>query len=128
MRGTRFLIIAAAALFLTACTTRPIYNVSQAPISASKASPSMDEIQKAIVRAGIALGWQMTPDRPGHVLGRIALRNHVAVVDIDYNQTSYSIKYKESTNLDYNGAQIHKNYNGWVQNLDKAIRTELMRL
>ena len=69
-----------------------------------------------------------TPDRPGHVLGRLALRTHVAVVDIDYTDRTYSIRYKDSTNLDYNGTTIHRNYNGWIENLDKAIKAQLTAL
>jgi hypothetical protein len=35
---------------------------------------------------------------------------------------------KDSTNLDYDGNTIHKNYNGWVENLDKAIRVQLAKI
>ena len=118
----------ATALLLAACTTKPIYTVTEAPVQANKPNPSLEEVGKAIVRAGATLGWQMTPDRPGHVLGRLALRDHVAAVDIDYNERTYNIKYKESTNLNYGGTMIHRNYNGWIQNLDKAIRAQLATL
>ena len=128
MRSVVKVIMLAAALLLVGCTTKPIYSVVDAPLAASKPNPSMDDISKAIVRAGTGLGWQMTPDRPGHVAGRLALRNHVAVVDVDYTPQTYSIKYRDSTNLDYNGTSIHRNYNGWIQNLDKAIRAQLAAL
>ena len=118
----------ATALLLAACTTKPIYNVTQAPVQANKPNPSMEDVSKAIMRAGAGLGWQMTPDRPGHMLGRLALRDHVAVVDIDYNDKTYSIRHKESTNLDHKGDTIHRNYNGWIQNLEKAIRAQLATL
>ena len=122
-------VVAAAGLALMfGCTTQPIMNVSDAPVSTNKPKASMDDIRTAIVRAGAGLGWQMTPDRPGHITGRLALRTHVAVVDIDYSLKSYSIKYKESTNLDQDGDKIHRNYNGWIQNLDKAIKTQLSLL
>jgi hypothetical protein len=103
-------------------------NVTGAPIQSSKPKPSTDEIRQAIVRAGAGLGWEMKPDRPGHITGRLALRTHVAVVDIDYTQTEYSIKYRESTNLDHSDGKIHRNYNGWIQNLDKGIKTQLLTL
>ena len=45
-----------------------------------------------------------------------------------YDTKSYSIKYKDSSNLNYDGKSIHKNYNGWVENLDKAIRSNLVAL
>ena len=31
-------------------------------------------------------------------------------------------------NLQYDGKTIHSNYNGWIQNLDKAINRELLAL
>jgi hypothetical protein len=49
----------------------------------------------------------------------------MAVVDVNYTPQTYSITYKDSSNLGYDGQSIHKNYNGWVQNLDKAIRAQL---
>ena len=48
-----------------------------------------------------------------------------AVVDIEYDAKTYWIEYKDSTNLDYTGSSIHKNYIGWIENLDKAIRAQL---
>ena len=85
-------------------------------------------MERSIIRAGSQLGWVMTPVRPGLVSGRLDLRTHIAVVDVPYDAKSYSIKYKESTNLNADGANIHKNYNGWIENLDRNIRAELLRL
>jgi len=116
-------------LLLAGCaTTQPVFDVTQAPVVTNKPNPSMDDVRQAVVRAGSTLGWQMNPDRAGHVTGRLLLRTHVAVVDVDYTQNAYSIKYRESTNLDYSDGKIHRNYNGWIQNLDKAIRIQLQNL
>jgi hypothetical protein len=49
----------------------------------------------------------------------------VAVVDIKYNTKTYSIIYKSSQNLDYDGKNIHSNYNGWIQRLNQAIQSQL---
>ena len=113
-------------LLLVACRTADLYNVQNAP-GASKAV-SMADVETAIRRAGHGLGWQITPQGPGRAEGTLALREHRAVVDITYDTKSYSIKYKDSTNLDASDGQIHKNYNGWIQNLDKAISRELLAL
>jgi hypothetical protein len=124
-RAFRGIVVAAAAVLLVACATQPVQNVSQTPIVTNKANASTDDIRQAIVRAGTGLGWQMKTDRPGHVLGTLTLRTHVAVVDIEYDRKAYSINYKDSTNLEYSGSTIHKNYNGWIQNLDRAIKAQL---
>ena len=123
----RVALIAAAVALLAACTSRPIVNVSNAPVVTAGKAATMQDVQAAIVRAGNGLGWQMTPVQPGLVTGRLALRTHVAVVEVPYDTKSYSINYKESVNLDAKEGNIHKNYNGWVENLDKAIKTELLR-
>lgn len=112
---------------LGGCRSAEIYNVSGAHVVANKAV-SMEDVQKAIVRAGVALGWEMKPVEPGLILGTLHLRTHMAMVDIKYDTNTYSITYKDSTNLDYNGHNIHKNYNGWIQNLDNGIRSQLTSL
>lgn len=128
VRVYRGIVIAAAAVLLAACATQPVQTVSQVPIVTNKANPSIDDIRQAIVRAATGLGWQVKTDRPGHMLGTLTLRTHVAVVDIDYDTKAYSIKYKDSTNLFYDGSSIHKNYNGWIQNLDRQIKAQLSTL
>ena len=65
---------------------------------------------------------------PGNILATLNLRTHMAQVDVSFDTKAYSIQYKDSTNLNYNGTSIHSNYNGWVQNLDKSIRTQLSLL
>jgi hypothetical protein len=107
--------------------TAPIYDVVNAPVVSNKAA-SMDDVNKAIVRAGTQLGWVITPESPGKLTGRIALRTHTAVVDITHDSRTFNIKYRDSTNLEASGDQIHKNYNGWIQNLEKGIRAQLATL
>ncbi|MEO8485081.1 MAG: hypothetical protein ABI585_01970, partial [Betaproteobacteria bacterium] len=99
----RFTIAIAAAAFLAGCTIRPVLNVNDAPVVTAARPATMQDVQTAIVRAGNTLGWQMTPVRPGLVAGRLELRTHVAVVDVAYDTRAYSIRYKDSVNLDAGG-------------------------
>ncbi len=125
----RMLLAAVAAVALAACTSQPIYNVKGAPVEAAGGKPpTMGDVEKAIVRAGSGLGWKMQPVKPGHVVGTINLRSHTAVVDVTYNTRTYDITYKDSVELNYDGSNIHRNYNGWIQNLDKGIRAQLLNL
>lgn len=127
MRTRKWAVILASvfAILLVSCRVAPVYNVSDAQIVSDKASMSLDDVSKAIMRAGGGLGWQMKPVTPGHMVGTLYLRTHVAVVDIAYTTKSYSITYKDSKDLQYDGTSIHSNYNGWVQNLKKAIDVQL---
>lgn len=118
------LIFAASLVVLAGCRTAPIHDVVAAPVVTSK-PVTMEVVQNAIVVAGTQLGWKMEPLNPGTITGTIELRTHRAVVEVTYDTKTYNIKYKDSLNLDYNGTSIHKNYNGWIENLDKAIQVQL---
>ena len=123
------LIIAVGILLVAACAPAPVLNVSNAPVeTASRQKASLDEVGKAITRAGVALHWEMKTVKPGNIVGTLKWNVHLAVVDITYDTKTYSITYKDSTNLKYNGETIHKNYNRSIKNLDRDIRAQLSAL
>ena len=129
MNFRRILVVVSVMLLVAACTSRPIVNVTDQPVvSAAGKELTADQVRNAIVAAGNGLGWVMTPVSPGLVSGRLMLRDHVAVVDVRYSAKTFSITYKDSTNLNYKDGQIHRNYNGWIENLDRDIRNELLRM
>jgi glyceraldehyde-3-phosphate dehydrogenase/erythrose-4-phosphate dehydrogenase len=116
-----------AAALLTACAVPvPIQNVDKATISsAADKALSADQVREAIFRAGNGLGWIVKEAGPGKLVGTLVLRTHMAVVDIAYSPTHYSITYSSSVNLKEGGGKIHPNYNGWIQNLTRAIDAQL---
>jgi hypothetical protein len=106
------------------CTSVPIHNV------ASAVPPGMtaEQVREAIVTAAARRRWVVQEQSPSSMLATIDVRGkHSATVDITYDTTGYAIAYRDSSNLDYEDGEIHKNYNGWVIKLDKAIRKELFR-
>ncbi len=117
---------ASAAVLLVAlclgCRTAPVLNVEDATVPPGLAAA---DVHDAIVSAVPRRGWYVKLDEPGHVVARLDRRDHSATVDIAYMSTSYSITHQESTNLKFDGTHIHKNYNGWVTNLNTDIQTEL---
>jgi hypothetical protein len=118
------LLLAVAAL--AGCNTMPIQNVSEAPaVNATGRTLSHEQVRGAIVRAGAALGWQIRDEGPNMLVGTLNLRKHTAVIEIPYSARSYGIKYRSSINLDEKDGQIHKNYNGWIQNLTHGINAQL---
>jgi hypothetical protein len=127
MKKLMWVVAAFAMLAATGCNTlQPVYEVVDSPIDSGGKPMTMDAVQKAIQRAGVGLGWQIKPVKPGQMTGQLDLRTHRALVDITHNTKTYSIKYRDSTDLAAKDGQIHRNYNGWVQNLDKAIRAQLL--
>ena len=103
-----------------ACATQqPIHDVIDARIVVPESkSLSMGEVRTAIERAGRSLGWQLLAERPGVFSGRLSLRAHVAVIEIEHDDRTYSIRYRDST---------HHAYNEWIEKLDRAIQAELKR-
>ncbi len=122
------LVIMIATLALISCRSAPVYNVNNATVVANVSNVSSAQVRKAIIRAGGGLGWIIKDAGPGKLVGTLNLRKHVAKVDIPYSASSYSIRYKSSANLGYDGTNIHSNYNGWIQNLHKAIQVQLNTL
>lgn len=118
-------LIGTLALLTVGCRTNPIYNVTDAPVTTSSRSYSTGDIRAAILQAGASLGWQMKEVRPGLIIGTLNIRSHMAQVEIPYDRKSYSIIYRDSQNLDYDGSSIHSNYNGWVQKLNTAINSRI---
>ncbi len=127
LKRVAFVAMIVLTMGLIGCVTQPVYNVENSPINASS-SVSTAKIKKAIISAGAERGWAMKEVKPGLIVATLFARKHKAVVDIHYNTKSYSITYKDSVALKYDGSSIHKRYNGWIQNLDRQIQIRLSSL
>jgi len=129
---SRLLICSFAAITVGACASAsvPVRNFAAVPIGA-KSPPTLDDVGKAIVKAGVAAGWQMSDIKPGYIIGTYKIRKHMAVVDVMYSTTTYNIAFKtgdESLRYDSQAQTIHQNYNGWVENLEVLIRAHVNAL
>ncbi|WP_022948425.1 FlgO family outer membrane protein [Methylohalobius crimeensis] len=137
-------------LLLGGCNTAPVYEVSESPFGVE--SIASRSLEKAIIQAGRRSGWRIRKVRQGRMMGefRTPKNKHVAVVEIDYTPTTFSIRYDHSLNLKYRPAEagaadatmglsdlpgvserkrptIHKVYNQWVAALESAILTEVKK-
>jgi len=121
------LLIGIAVTGLVGCRIAPVMDVVDAPVIEPAVGQKLtaDQVKLAIMRAGATLGWQIKEVQPFLLEGTLHLRTHMAQVNIPYSAERYSIVYKNSQNLQYDGTNIHSNYNGWVQNLNKAIQVQM---
>lgn len=128
-RAARGLIVVLAVVLAAgACRTVPVHDVTAPLAPAPTTRLTMDEVGQAIWRAGQKRRWQIETVAPGTLTGTLKRRKHVAVVTITHDTSTFTITYKDSTNLHYDGREIHKRYNHWVQNLESAIRREIAGL
>ncbi len=126
-----------------AVASESIRNVPPTPHDAPAHTPAAD-VGAAIKLAAEDQGWEISHEEPGVLQALLQIRRHTSMVTIRYDETNYSIDYKDSINLDYNpndsadgrmgynknwvgnrrvvkGPRIHRNYNIWVDRLKRRI-------
>lgn len=118
------LVLAVLLVTIIGCRAAPIRNVSDAPVMAT-GKYKLADVKKSIISAGQSLGWGMKSVKPGVIDGTLFIRNSMAKITVKYDKKNYSISYKDSSGLKYDGVNIHKNYNGWILNLERRINTQL---
>jgi hypothetical protein len=101
---------------------------NQPAITGSGQPASIAQIKQALTAGGAPRGWQVTQVAPGQLVATVNVRNkHTVSVDILASPGVFSIKYKNSTNMNYDGVQINPHYNKWVQMLSEDARKELAK-
>lgn len=124
----KFLLLLALIVFSASCSRlKPIYDYKDAPIPDGL---TMEQISKAIKLGGVTRGWLIKNLKEGVMEGQLNLREHEAVILIEFDTSKYSVQYLSSKNLMYEGGdkpRIHRNYNSWIQNLREDITRELIK-
>jgi hypothetical protein len=127
------IVLAFAALNAHARGSVPIVNHEAVPALRASGQPaSAEQIRLALQTAGAARGWQITPAGAGKALAVLNVRGkHSISADISYAAGKYSIKYRDSSNMNYEPGEgsglIHPKYNAWVQTLIDETRMQLAR-
>ncbi|MEO3473573.1 hypothetical protein AAFN86_17025 [Roseomonas sp. CAU 1739] len=117
--GMPMLVAVGASLGLGACREAPIYDsVGGQFVGNGNMAERESQIRRA---AATQTGWTIQPVRYGLLRGTNVWRDHQMVVDIAFDVRTFSIRYVNSVNLDYNGVRIHSAYNDRVRALEAAI-------
>ena len=116
-------LLASVFLILVGCSTsQPLHSVDSAVVfTGSGSQPTLEQIRRAIVASVTRKGWTAKNIGSRQIQATLNVRKNIARVVIAYSTRSYSITYKDSHTLDYDGATIHRNYNKWVRNLEILI-------
>ncbi|MAZ04332.1 MAG: hypothetical protein CMN56_14460 [Sneathiella sp.] len=120
-------MVAALAVLLSGCFGRvqPVYNAEANPVPVKLQETSLDNIGTIIQTSAINRGWVVSDVQPGKMKATLRNRTHVAVIEITYTKTNYSINYVSSVDLLYDGEKIHRNYNKWIRTLQNDINKNL---
>lgn len=122
-----------AAAVVVACTmsvayarSTEMYEPERATLVAADGKQTKEKMRSAVIAGSKTKGWVLTAEKPG----TLTLRNHNgkygAVIDVDFDEKGYQIKYVSSDNLNFNvkdggKPNIHPTYNTWVKELGYAI-------
>jgi hypothetical protein len=116
----RATLITLALLTTAGCTSKPVLN-TQHDLPAN-AQVSEEKIKQVIVAALQKREWTVQRLSPQLVQAEITVRNQFyAAIDIRYTRNSYAITYRDSRDLGYKDGKIHRNYNRWINMLDRDI-------
>ncbi|CDL86528.1 hypothetical protein [Xenorhabdus cabanillasii] len=123
--ASKILISLACVAMLAGCArTAPILTPQTTIVTKS----SLSTVKKAILEAGKKRKWAMTEVSPGVIDGYLKSRAHDVQIRINYTEKNYSINYVNSRKMMERKGNIHRNYNRWVNNLDKDIQLNLALL
>jgi len=129
-----FMLLAAAALLAAGpamARDALLVNPSGIPVPWSKSrAPTLEEIGGAIVKGCSVRGWSCSITKPGEIRAVLHVRQHMAESRIDYDTKTFSVTYVDSQELRYDPVknEIHRKYNGWVDNLIADINTSIASL
>ena len=129
MKKINILVTVLMAIVLAGCnTTIPVRNyMNQTIPNYGNTAQTISNVEKSIIKGAVSLGWQANVVEQGKVEATLFIRSHKLVVEITHDDKSYSIVYKDSVNLKYDGEKIHRQYANWVNNLINAINAENIR-
>jgi hypothetical protein len=112
------------ALVVVGCTTQPIKTInSQVPEGLTKA-----QVSESIKKAGSIREWVITDNGEDQLIGKLLYKGDLVIVNIPYNETTYSILYKSTSGLNYDAKDrtVHRAYNKWTAILNEQIQKQLM--
>lgn len=108
---------------LSGCSNiQPVESFNNQPIPSGL---SNTDIENAIRTAGIKCHWIVTVENPNLIRGDLHFEKYYVHIDIPHDNRSYSILYRESTNLKYKNGEIRGGYNKCVEKLNRNIQVQL---
>lgn len=117
-------LLSVPVLFLSgnaAARTQPVYNIVDKPIVSGSGTPlTMEQVGSTLAAAARYKRWTVAEVEDGYLRAQINVRKHFAAIDIRYTNATYSITYRDSEVLKYDGSKIHRNYNKWIKLIEKV--------
>ena len=116
-------LLVAAALTLTSCQSTRMLELAPTAIVTEK---SEMEIASAIAGALAYYNWRIDKHE-NNIIQATRYGGWSVTIEIVYSQTEFQIRYKDSTDFNYNADSktIDTHYNGWIQELNREIKIRI---
>ena len=123
MKKLFYIVVLTSALLLSGCNkTMPVKNYTGQNITQySNQNLKESDVERAILRGAISLGWKAKTVSEGKIRAELNIRKHQLILMIEHDDKTYSINYVDSTNLSYDGENIHRQYHNWINHLINSI-------
>ena len=132
MRLTRLPAIASLCLlFVLGACAGPMHMVdAQGYGDGPKPGVTLAQVQNTIEKTAKDQGWTLSDVKSGSFVARRAWdgNKHNIVVDVVYDLQDFSIRYKDSKQMGYDGNTIHRSYNRMVRDLEGGIKANVSQL
>lgn len=125
------IIAALGILLLAAACTQPIKRIDNSNYGwGPQKGVTPAQIQSTVEKTAYGLGWELTDVKTGSFTARRAWDGdkHNVVVDVVYDAKKFSIRYKNSKAMSYDGSSIHHTYNDMVETLRDTIKKNVSDL
>ena len=124
-------VAALGILLLAAACTQPIKKVEKSNYGwGPQKGVTLAQMQSTIEKTATGLGWQLSDVKTGNFTAKRSWDGdkHNMAVDVLYDAKNFSIRYKDSKAMSYNGRSIHHTYNDMVAILQDTIKTNISTL
>lgn len=118
-------------LLLAAACTKPMQKVEASSYGwGPQKGVTLAQMRSTIEKTAQDLGWQLSDVQPGSFTAKQewGATKHNIVCGVVYDEKSFSIRYKDSKNMSFNGSSIHHTYNDMVTALRDNIKTNVSKL
>jgi hypothetical protein len=125
-RAWSSLLLFSALVFLMGARQVPLTDPEPVAVPAGL---KIEQVAKAVKASLVGRTWAVTQEEPGRIIATLNLREHMAKIEVSYDQQAVRIRYLDSGELMYEEQKgqrvIHRNYLNWIQNLVNDINRNL---
>lgn len=126
----RTVLVLVVFTFISACS-HSIHRVNEAQYGWNPPEDlTTEKVRDTIERTARTKGWAVSDEKLGSYTAKREWGGgkHNIVVDVTYTGKNFSIEYKDSKLMGYNGTSIHQTYNQFVTQLEGAIGSDVASL